>query len=227
MQNAGVRAGDSLDMLYQAVQAPAYMGRARAKGRNIGADSNGSISDHVARMRREHQSVASGWLTEGATAQMTSYYRDPRLLSAPARKLLSQWQMSSGFGSQESFRSKPHEGNDYATPSGTKLSFKQAGVVVEAKSGAADRNSNGGYGGYIDVRLADGNVVRIGHLSEVLVRKGQRLRPKQIAALTGSTGRSTGPHAHIEHLSGPTGTEETLKGKKNPSWIASQVYADI
>lgn len=227
MKNAGVKRGDSLDMLYQAVQAPAYIRQARARGRNIGADSNGSISDHVARMRREHQSVAGDWLTQGSTATMTSVYRDPRLLSAPARKLLSQWTKTSGFGSQESFRSKPHEGNDYATPVGTKLSFKQSGVVIDAKPGSNDRSSNGGYGGYIDVRLADGNVVRIGHLSDVFVRKGQRLRPKQIAALTGSTGRSTGPHAHIEHLSGPTGLEETMKGKRNPSWIASQVYADI
>lgn len=227
MKGAGVRPGDSLDMLYQAVQAPAYMGQARAKGRNIGADSNGSISSHVARMRKDHAGPAGEWLFEGANDSGRTVYRDPRLMSAPAKKLLSQWQMTSGFGSQESFRRSAHEGNDYGTPAGTKLSFKQAGVVIEAKSGTSDRNSNGGYGGYIDVRLADGNVVRIGHLSNVLVKKGQRLRPKEIAALTGSTGRSTGPHAHVEHLSGPMGTQETMKGKKNPSWIASQIYADI
>lgn len=227
LKNAGVRRGDSLDMLYQAVQAPALMGQARSKGRNIGADSNGSISSHVARMRREHSGPAEAWLYEGANDGGRTVYRDPRLLSAPARKLMSQWQMTSGFGSQESFRRSAHEGNDYATPIGTKLSFKQAGVVLEAKPGTNDRSSNGGYGGYIDIRLADGNVVRIGHLSDVLVTKGQRLRPKEVAALTGSTGRSTGPHAHVEHLSGPMGTQETLKGKRNPSWIASQIYADI
>jgi hypothetical protein len=227
MKNSGIKPGDSLDMLYQAVQAPALLGQARARGRNIGSDSNGSISGHVARMRREHAGVSGRWLTEGATATPTSVYRDPRLLSAPAKRLLSQWQKTSGFKSQESFRSKPHEGNDYATPTGTKISFKQSGVVLKAVKGTNDHSSNGGYGGYIDVQLADGNVVRIGHLSDVLVKQGTRLRPKQIAALTGSTGRSTGPHAHIEHLSGPTGTEETTRGKRDPSWIASQIYADI
>jgi hypothetical protein len=227
MKNAGVRPGDSLDMLYQAVQAPANMGQARAKGRNIGADTNGSISSHVARMRKEHSGVASRWLTEGASAQPTNIYRDSRLLSAPARKLLSQWQLTSGFKSQESFRSSPHEGNDYATPTGTKISFKQSGTVLNAVRGTNDRSSNGGYGGYIDVKLADGNIVRIGHLSDVMVTKGMRLRPRQIAALTGNTGRSTGAHSHIEHLSGPTGTQESTRGKRDPSWIASQVYADI
>lgn len=227
LKSAGIKPGDSLDMLYQAVQAPAYLGTARSKGRNIGADSNGSISGHVARMRREHSGPASEWLAYGSNQRPTSVWRDPRLMSAPGRKLLSQWQMTSGFGAKESFRANAHEGNDYSTPVGTKLSFKQPGVVLDAKPGSYDRNSNGGYGGYIDVRLSDGNVIRIGHLSDVMVTKGQRLRPKQIAALTGNTGRSTGPHAHIEHLSGPTGLQETMKGKRNPSWIASQVYADI
>lgn len=227
LKSAGIKPGDSLDMLYQAVQAPAYLGTARSKGRNIGADSNGSISGHVARMRREHSGPASEWLAYGSNQRPTSVWRDPRLMSAPGRKLLSQWQMTSGFGAKESFRANPHEGNDYSTPVGTKLSFKQPGVVLDAKPGSYDRSSNGGYGGYIDVRLSDGNVIRIGHLSDVMVTKGQRLRPKQIAALTGNTGRSTGPHAHIEHLSGPTGLQETMKGKRNPSWIASQVYADI
>ena len=98
---------------------------------------------------------------------------------------------------------------------------------MNAVRGTNDRSSNGGYGGYIDVKLADGNIVRIGHLSDVMVTKGMRLRPRQIAALTGNTGRSTGAHAHIEHLSGPTGTQESTRGKRDPSWIASQVYADI
>jgi murein DD-endopeptidase MepM/ murein hydrolase activator NlpD len=125
---------------------------------------------------------------------------------------------------QESFRKKPHEGNDYGAPTGTKLSFKQPGVVIKTGDPTQD---NGGYGGFMDIRLGDGNIVRIAHLSKVNVRPGQRIGAKQVAALSGDTGRSTGAHVHIEHLSGPTGTQETTRGKRNPSWIASQVYADI
>ena len=225
LKDAGIQPGDGLEMMYQAVQAPAYLGRARAAGRNIGRDSNASISEHVRRMRAEHRNVAGAWLMQGAASGGTaSVWRDPRLLSAPAQRLLTQYPLNSSFGNQESFRSKPHEGNDYGVPSGGKLSFKQPGVVLQVGSPS---DYNGGYGGFIDVRLQDGNTVRIAHLSDVKVKPGQRIGAKQVAALSGSTGRSTGPHVHIEHLSGPMGTQETLKGKRSPSWIASQVYADI
>lgn len=225
LKDAGVKPGDGLEMMYQAVQAPAYLGRARAQGRVIGADSNGTLTQHIKNMRSSHRNVAGSWLMDGvAPGGSTSAWRDPRLMSAPARRLLAQLPKNSSFMQQESFRKKPHEGNDYGAGIGTKLSFKQPGTVLQV--GSPD-NDNGGYGGFIDVKLQDGNVVRIAHLSRVQVSPGQRIGAKQIAALSGNTGRSTGPHVHIEHLSGPTGIQETTRGKRDPSWIASQVYADI
>lgn len=218
LKNAGIRPGDGLEMMYQAVQAPAYLGRARQLGRVIGADSNGSLTDHIKRMRSQHRDVSARWLSEGAQ-QAASAWRDPRLMSAPARRLLTQHQMTSGFGSQESFRSNPHGGNDYATPTGTKLSLKQPGEVIDVGSPS---EYNGGYGGFVDIRLADGNVVRLAHLSKVKVKPGQKIGAKQIAALSGSTGRSTGPHVHIEHIA-----SSGKKGRRDPSWLASQIYADI
>ena len=227
LKNSGIRPGDRLEHLYQAIQAPAYLGEMRRTGRNIGRDSNDSVANHVSKMRQSHGEAAYNWMREGAGsggASTTSMWRSPEMLSAPAKRLLTQHPLTSSFMQQESFRSKPHEGNDYATPTGTKLSFKQPGTVLQVGDPSKD---NGGYGGFVDVKLADGNVVRIGHLSRVNVKPGQRIRAKQVAALTGDTGRSTGPHAHLEHLSGPTGIQETTKGKRNPSWIATQIYADI
>jgi len=225
LKDAGIKPGDGLEMLYQAVQAPAYLGRARAQGRVIGADSNGTLTQHIKNMRSQHRNRAGAWLMEGvATGGTTSAWRDSRLMSAPAQRLLSQLPKNSSFMQQESFRKKPHEGNDYGAATGTKLSFKQAGTVLQV--GSPDKD-NGGYGGFVDIRLQDGNVVRLAHLSKVKVQPGQRIGAKQVAALSGNTGRSTGPHIHIEHLSGPTGTQETTRGKRDPSWIASQIYADI
>lgn len=225
LKDAGIKPGDGLEMLYQAVQAPAYLGRARAQGRVIGADSNGTLTQHIKNMRSQHRNRAGAWLMEGAaTGGTTSAWRDSRLMSAPAQRLLSQLPKTSGFMQQESFRKKPHEGNDYGAATGTKLSFKQAGTVLQVGSPTQD---NGGYGGFVDIRLKDGNVVRLAHLSKVNVKPGQRIGAKQVAALSGNTGRSTGPHIHIEHLSGPTGIQETTRGKRDPSWIASQIYADI
>jgi hypothetical protein len=225
LKDAGIKPGDGLEMLYQAVQAPAYLGRARAQGRVIGADSNGTLTQHIKNMRSQHRNRAGAWLMEGAAAGgTTSAWRDSRLMSAPAQRLLSQLPKTSSFMQQESFRKKPHEGNDYGAATGTKLSFKQAGTVL--KVGSPDKD-NGGYGGFVDIRLQDGNIVRIAHLSQVKVQPGQRIGAKQVTALSGNTGRSTGPHIHIEHLSGPSGIQETTRGKRDPSWIASQIYADI
>jgi murein DD-endopeptidase MepM/ murein hydrolase activator NlpD len=50
----------------------------------------------------------------------------------------------------------------------------------------------------VDVSHGFGFVTRYGHLSEILVRPGQRVRRGEIIGRVGSTGRSTGPHLHYE-----------------------------
>jgi len=227
LKDTGIRPGDSLSTMYQAVQAPAFVSQARSTGRNFSADSNGSVSDHVENMLKMHGPKASSWLRKGA--QGGSVWRNPQLMSTIGRKVLGELPLTSGFGEQESFRRNPHEGNDYGVGQGSKLSLRQPGEVIQVGSPS---KSNGGYGGFVDVRLADGNVVRLAHLTDVYVRPGDRIGAKQMIALSGGTpgtrggGRSTGPHVHIEHLSGPTGIQETTKGKRNPSAIAKQIYVD-
>jgi murein DD-endopeptidase MepM/ murein hydrolase activator NlpD len=227
LKDTGIRPGDTLSTMYQAVQAPAFVSQARSTGRNFSADSNGSVSDHVENMLKMHGPKASSWLRKGA--QGGSVWRNPQLMSTIGRKVLGELPLTSGFGEQESFRKNPHEGNDYGVGQGSKLSLRQPGEVIQVGSPS---KSNGGYGGFVDVRLADGNVVRLAHLTDVYVRPGERIGAKQMIALSGGTpgtrggGRSTGPHVHIEHLSGPTGIQETTKGKRNPSAIAKQIYVD-
>jgi murein DD-endopeptidase MepM/ murein hydrolase activator NlpD len=227
LKDTGIRPGDTLSTMYQAVQAPAFVSQARSAGRNFSADSNGSVSDHVENMLKMHGAKASSWLRKGA--QGGSVWRNPQLMSTIGRKVLGELPLTSGFGEQESFRKNPHEGNDYGVGQGSKLSLRQPGEVIQVGSPS---KGNGGYGGFVDVRLADGNVVRLAHLTDVYVRPGDRIGAKQMLALSGGTpgtrggGRSTGPHVHIEHLSGPTGIQETTKGKRNPSAIAKQIYVD-
>lgn len=58
-----------------------------------------------------------------------------------------------------------------------------------------------GYGRYVDI-LSNGKRVRLAHLQEVFVRPGQAVSPGQLIGLVGSTGRSTGPHVHLEVIEG-------------------------
>ena len=54
------------------------------------------------------------------------------------------------------------------------------------------------YGKMVDLDHGHGYLTRYGHLSEILVEKGEWVTRGQIVARVGNTGRSTGPHLHYE-----------------------------
>lgn len=84
-----------------------------------------------------------------------------------------------------------HNGVDIAVPTGTRVKAIAAGRVVE--SGA-----RGGYGNLVTIEHAGGMVSLYGHNAQLEVRIGDRVEAGQTVALSGSTGRSTGPHLHFE-----------------------------
>ncbi|WP_372870644.1 peptidoglycan DD-metalloendopeptidase family protein [Shewanella sp.] len=93
-------------------------------------------------------------------------------------------------------RVSPHNGADFATPIGTKVVAPGDGVVTMV----TDHKFAGKY-----VVIEHGNKFRTRflHLSKALVRKGDRVSRGQVIALSGNTGRSTGPHLHYEfHVNG-------------------------
>tara|TARA_B100001939_G_C16700606_1_gene512613 strand:+ start:48 stop:677 length:630 start_codon:yes stop_codon:yes gene_type:complete len=113
---------------------------------------------------------------------------------------------SSGFG----WRLHPvlgtwrmHAGRDFAAPEGAPVVAALSGSVLS--SGLA-----GGYG--IAVELEHANPRRrtlYGHLSEIYVRPGQRVRQGEVIGRVGNTGLSTGPHLHFE-----------LRRSNGSGWIA-------
>ena len=55
-----------------------------------------------------------------------------------------------------------------------------------------------GYGNYIWVRYPRYNLsIMVAHCSKILLRKGDKVKKDDICAIMGSTGKSTGVHAHI------------------------------
>ncbi len=57
-----------------------------------------------------------------------------------------------------------------------------------------------GYGLMVEVNHGQGQVTRYAHAQAVLVKVGDRVTKGQSLALVGSSGRSTGPHLHLEVL---------------------------
>ena len=84
-----------------------------------------------------------------------------------------------------------HNGIDIAVAEGTSVKAISHGVV--AYSGT--RN---GYGNIVIIDHEDGLVTLYAHNSQNLVSSGDKVGSNKVIALTGSTGRSTGPHLHFE-----------------------------
>ncbi|HEV7644464.1 MAG TPA: peptidoglycan DD-metalloendopeptidase family protein [Pyrinomonadaceae bacterium] len=102
--------------------------------------------------------------------------------------------ISSGFGNR--FHPidkivKFHTGLDIAVPRGTRVDAAAEGTVVFA-------GPKGGYGNLVIIRHPDGKETRYGHLQKILVSEGESVTSRQQIALSGSTGKSTGPHLHFE-----------------------------
>ena len=90
-------------------------------------------------------------------------------------------------------RVRPHRGIDYAAKVGTPVWSSGDGKVIAASY----TKYNGNY-----VIIQHGNNVQTKylHLQKKLVKKGQRIRQKQVIGTVGATGLVTGPHLHYEFL---------------------------
>ena len=87
---------------------------------------------------------------------------------------------------------KGHGGMDLAVPTGTPIRAALPGTVTVSKYNA------GGYGYYVMIDHGNGLATLYGHCSKLLAKVGQTVQAGEIIALSGSTGRSTGPHLHFE-----------------------------
>jgi murein DD-endopeptidase MepM/ murein hydrolase activator NlpD len=84
-----------------------------------------------------------------------------------------------------------HSGYDIAVPVGTPVHPTQTGTVFFS-------GSYRGYGNLVGIDHGNGYLTYYGHNSVLLVKPGEKVDTETVIALSGSTGRSTGPHVHYE-----------------------------
>ena len=103
-------------------------------------------------------------------------------------------------------RIAPHKGVDFSLAVGTPIIAPGDGVVEHIAYQA------NGAGRYIKIRHGGQYTTVYMHLSKALVKVGQSVKKGDRIALSGNTGRSTGPHLHYEfHINGHPVNPMTVK----------------
>jgi murein DD-endopeptidase MepM/ murein hydrolase activator NlpD len=132
---------------------------------------------------------------EQSLRELQEYFDDQRslLASTPSIWPTRGW-VTSDFGTRidpYTAERKMHQGLDIASPHGQPVYTPSDGTVVFV-------GTEGGYGKVLVVDHGYGVKTRYGHLSEIFVHSGDRVRRGDKVAAVGNTGRSTGSHLHYE-----------------------------
>jgi murein DD-endopeptidase MepM/ murein hydrolase activator NlpD len=101
--------------------------------------------------------------------------------------------ISDVFGTARTFNGKVqsvHQGLDFRVSSGTPVDALNAGTVLLARPLFFE-------GGCVVLDHGQGLMTIYMHLSEMKVKEGEQVKRGQEIALSGGTGRATGPHLHV------------------------------
>ena len=102
---------------------------------------------------------------------------------------MTDWATTRGKGS--SGPEGPHEGVDIAVATGSIVRAAGGGTVTEA-------GSDPQFGLFVIIQHPGEYQTLYGHLSRLVVEKGQQVEPGEVIGLAGNTGRSSAPHLHLE-----------------------------
>jgi murein DD-endopeptidase MepM/ murein hydrolase activator NlpD len=164
--------------------------------------------DEVSILEKERPKLVSRLYMELMDLSKEAFHRERTLkdlkefLQAQKSILLSipslwpvQGRITSSFGevrySPSSGGTRPHMGIDISAPTGTPIVAPADGIVLSAGREAE-------YGLRVLVDHGHGFNTMYGHLNEIRVKPGDRVKRGQILGTVGTTGNTTGPHLHYE-----------------------------
>jgi len=126
--------------------------------------------------------------TESMTDGLAKSFKQREMFRSPLGGRLSSF-----FGNRKHpiyKKRKFHNGLDIAARRGTYIGAARAGRVIFT-------GWNGGYGKAVIIQHDRGYKTLYGHMSSILIKKGQTVKAGRILGRVGSTGLSTGPHLHF------------------------------
>lgn len=113
------------------------------------------------------------------------------------------WPVTGVFGENAWPRTRPHDGTDFATSTGTPLRVPADAEIVFEKYGVKQASTTSfghDYGNYTGFYIAEWDVtLYVAHTQygKSVVNVGDKLAKGDLITLAGNTGLSTGPHTHI------------------------------
>lgn len=114
----------------------------------------------------------------------------PKTAATGVFMMPTRGRFTSGYGQRWG---RMHRGIDIAASVGTPIYAADGGTVTHS-------GWQGTYGYMVEINHGNGYVTRYAHASKLLVSKGTKVYKGQHIANVGNTGRSTGPHLHLEVL---------------------------
>ena len=161
-------------------------------GEILGNNTIEGIMDSVEQLERR-------LIVQKNQLQAISHVVNGRILineTKPSSMPVDNGYISSHFGFRRdpfTGRRRKHKGIDFAGKKGTFIRSVASGIVQYT-------GNEGGYGKVVEVDHGQGVISRYAHLSAIDVKRKQLVKKGQIIAKMGNTGRSTGPHLHLEVL---------------------------
>jgi murein DD-endopeptidase MepM/ murein hydrolase activator NlpD len=110
------------------------------------------------------------------------------------RPVSASIRLTATFAGTRNFNSGPvksHRGTDFGAPQGTPIKAMNSGRVILARNLFYDGN-------IVTIDHGQGLLSLYLHLSKIDVKEGDTVDSGQIIGLSGSTGRASGPHLHLQ-----------------------------
>lgn len=111
--------------------------------------------------------------------------------SGGSMPLRGNYRIGAGFGATGSW-SRYHTGQDFGAAHGTPIYAVASGIVLSPTAG-------GWAGTNVVIQHGNGGSTLYAHMSKRTVSPGQAVQAGQLIGYVGNTGRSFGPHLHLEY----------------------------
>jgi len=146
--------------------------------------------------------IAVSFLAGCATSRKPTPVSAPKPVPAHESTVPSLWPIKDGerivtspFGAP-----RPRGGNLARTHAGVDLKAPKGAEVVTTAPGVVTYTGydHGGYGNYVRIQHDPIYETLYGHLSQIFVHQGNRVKRGGVIGKAGATGNATGPHLHYE-----------------------------